>query len=490
MRIGRLVILLLAALFATLGLGFWIAPDQAARGFHLHAAGAEGLVSLRADLGGLFLSLAVLAGIGALKRRAAFLLAAAAMLAAVLIGRVIGFVAGHGADPVSFAIEIVALAALLIYARALHADDAARSTITRRVLIGGGSLAIAIVTVAAAVTNAGVQQATFDRASRSLVPSVRMDLLEDDALRIAICGTSGPPPSPSRAKACVMVAAGGKFYVVDAGPESVENLVAWNIPLAQIGGVMITHFHSDHIGDLGELNLQTWVQGRPGPLPVYGGPGIDQVVGGFNQAYRIDQGYRTAHHTAKIAPPDAWPLVPMRVEMSGETRPRSAVVIDEGGLKVTAIEVEHGPVEPAYAYRFDYRGRSVVITGDMGPYPPLAAAVAGVDVLVSEALARPLIETLGRNAAAVGRDRIATIMTDIQNYHVSPTEVAEIANQAQVKLLVYYHLLPAPDNALIRSLFTKGVGEVRRGAWDVADDGSLYTLPIGTDEIRFGSVAD
>ena len=73
---------------------------------------------------------------------------------------------------------------------------------------------------------------------------------------------------------------------------------------------------------------------------------------------------------------------------------------------------------------------------------------------------------------------------------VTPTEVAEIANQAQVKLLVYYHLLPAPDNALIRSLFTKGVGEVRRGAWDVADDGSLYTLPIGTDEIRFGSVAD
>src|SRR5262245_3066029 len=83
-----------------------------------------------------------------------------------------------------------------------------------------------------------------------------------------------------------------------------------DLPLAEIGGVLLTHFHSDHIGDLGELNLQTWAAGRPAPLPVYGGPGVEDVVLGFNQAYRHDQGYRTAHHTARVMNPDTWPMVP------------------------------------------------------------------------------------------------------------------------------------------------------------------------------------
>ncbi len=68
------------------------------------------------------------------------------------------------------------------------------------------------------------------------------------------------------------VFAEGRFYVVDAGPESTENLVRWGIPLARIGGVFLIHFHSDHIGELGELNLQTWAAGRAEPLDVYGGP--------------------------------------------------------------------------------------------------------------------------------------------------------------------------------------------------------------------------
>ena len=118
-------------------------------------------------------------------------------------------------------------------------------------------------------------------------------------MRIAVCGSSAPGPSASRAKACVAVFAAGKFYVVDTGPESVESLVLWGIPLQSIGGVLLTHFHSDHIGDLGELQLQTWAAGRPAPLAVYGGPGVEQVVAGFNQAYRPDQGYRTTHHGEK-----------------------------------------------------------------------------------------------------------------------------------------------------------------------------------------------
>ena len=153
----------------------------------------------------------------------------------------------------------------------------------------------------------------FTLAAQQRAGVVNRAPLADDALRVAMCGSSAPLPSAQRAKTCVAVFAGGRFYVVDVGPESVEHLVLWGIPLSEIGGVLLTHFHSDHIGDLGELNLQTWAGGRPAPLPVCGGPGVAAVVDGFNAAYRLDQGYRTAHHGERVMPPATWPMVPRTV---------------------------------------------------------------------------------------------------------------------------------------------------------------------------------
>jgi len=345
--------------------------------------------------------------------------------------------------------------------------------------------------IAAALLSPRGEQWLFDRIAVRVAASDNARLLADDALRVGICGSSAPLPSRDRAKACVAAFAGGKFYVVDVGPESVENLVLWRIPMASIGGVLLTHFHSDHIGDLGELNLQTWAGGRPGPLDVYGGPGVEQVVGGFNQAYRLDQGYRTVHHTARVLPPKTWPMVAHTVALDGPETParsRTGLVVDDGALRITAIEVNHDPIVPAYAYRFDYKGRSVVVTGDLKFHPPLIAAARGADILVCEAIARSMVEALQRGSAAAGRDRQAAIMHDIQNYHISPVEAADIANQAGIGLLVFHHLLPAPDAFLTRRLFTHSVSEARRGKWDMASDGSLYTLPLGSGEVRIGRV--
>jgi ribonuclease Z len=279
---------------------------------------------------------------------------------------------------------------------------------------------------------------------------------------------------------------------VDAGPESVENLVTWGIPLSEIGGVLLTHFHSDHIGDLGELNLQTWAAGRRSTLPVYGGPGVDRVVNGFNEAYVLDQGYRTAHHGDKVMPPPTWPMVARTVGVGAPPSGgnRRAVVLQDGALTITAFEVDHAPISPAYAYRFDYKGRSVFITGDLKFQPSLAAAVRGADVLVSEAIAVNMTRALGKGAGAAGRDQAAAIMHDIEDYHMTPEQAAGIANDAQVSLLVFYHLLPAPDGALARRVFGNGVDDVRHGKWTIADDGSLYTLPIGTTQVHEGSIRD
>jgi ribonuclease Z len=361
----------------------------------------------------------------------------------------------------------------------------------RRIVVA--LLATAAAALAALLWIPGVQQRLFDAAASELTSTTNEALLADDAMRVAICGSSAPLPSAGRAKACVAVFAAGRFYVVDVGPESVENLVLWGVPLSSIGGVLLTHFHSDHIGDLGELQLQTWAGGRPAPLPVYGGPGVEQVVDGFNRAYRQDQGYRTTHHSDRVMPAATWGMTARTVELDGAPTPakdRTGLVLEEGGLRITAIEVDHAPIAPAYAYRFDYKGRSLVVTGDLKFHQPLARAAAGADLMVSEAIALSMTRALGSGAKAAGRDRTAAIMHDIEDYHITPEQAAQIANEARVRLLVFYHLLPAPDGILPRRLFAQGVDAIRRGDWTMADDGSLYTLPIGSGEIRTGTVPD
>ena len=192
-------------------------------------------------------------------------------------------------------------------------------------------------------------------------------------------------------------------------------------------------------------------------------------------------------------PSASWGMVPHVVTLDGEPTPakdRVGVAYDDSELRVTAIEVDHAPIEPAYAYRFDYKGRSVVITGDYKDHAPLATAAAGADLLVSEALSRSMISSLETAAGSSGRGQVETIMHDIQDYHISPEEAAAIANEAGVGLLVYYHLSPSPENFLMRRLFASGVNAVRGDDWTIAEDGSLYTLPLGSNEILIGRIVD
>jgi len=501
--IARFVLALAAVAFAVLALGFWVAPEQIASQFGLAADGAAGLSSLRADLGGLFAGLALLCGVGVKINRRSWLAAAALLLVGIVCGRTIGWIVDgrSAAGMPELAVELVVLATLVGYVRAdgstpVDAEPThrpARRGVRRRRWIVAALVAVAVAAVAVVLLSRTVQQEIFDRAALKMAATTNTAPLQDDAIRVAICGSSAPLPSASRAKACVAVFAGGKFWIVDAGPESVENLVLWGIPLSSIGGVLVTHFHSDHIGDLGELQLQTWAGGRPSRLAVYGGPGVERLVNGFNEAYALDQGYRTRHHGETVMPSTTWGMVAHTVELDGPATPakdRTGLVLEEGGLRITAIEVDHAPIEPAYAYRFDYRGRSVVVSGDLKYHPPLARAAAGADVLVSEAIATSMTQALGAGAKSAGKDRTAAIMHDIEDYHITPEQAATIANDANVNLLVFYHLLPAPDGFLPRRLFAQGVNEARKGDWTIADDGSLYTLPFGSKEVRIGSTGD
>jgi ribonuclease Z len=494
MTITRSVISGLGLLFAALGIGFWIAPGPVATLLQLEAAGASALAALRPDIGGLFLGLAVLCLTGAIAKRRSLVLAAGIVVMTVATGRAINMIGGtrSAMQLVLFAIEVIAAVVLLRVGRRDPVEARAHSHVTRRrLVVVGGAIAAAIGVLAVILLDSRIESRIFERVAAQVTANDNAQLLGDDALRIGICGSSAPLPSATRAKACVAVFAGGQFYLVDVGPESVENVVMWGIPLASVGGVMLTHFHSDHIGDLGELNLQTWAAGRPTTLSVYGGPGVEQVVDGFNIAYRHDQGYRTAHHTEKLMAPSTWAMVPRPIAMDGSResgKNRTSVFLEDGGLKITAIEVDHTPVAPAYAYRFDYKGRSVLITGDLKFQESLATPARDVDVLISEAIAVQMTRALGAGARNAGRERTAAIMHDIEDYHITPEQAAQVANAANAQLLVLYHLLPAPDGVLPRRLFAQGLDQARHGEWTLADDGSLYTLPIGSKAVQIGRV--
>jgi len=330
----------------------------------------------------------------------------------------------------------------------------------------------------------GAQDTLLRRvAARMATP--RTELYADDAMRVLICGSASPLPHPTRARPCTAIFAAGKMWVVDVGPGSWNRVGGWRIPGERIGAVLLTHFHSDHIGELGEWNLQTWVAGRPAPLRVIGPEGVQRVVAGFNEAYALDVGYRAAHHGADFNVPALGLMTPAPIAFADGAP--SAVVHDADGLRITAFLVDHPPIVPAVGYRFDWRGRSVVVSGDTVKSANLISAAKGADVLVHEAQANHLVEILGEVAGA-SRPRAAKIMADIPTYHTTPVEAAEVANEANVRLLVMSHLTPPPPNALVARLFVRGVNGVRPSGWLMADDGMLFTLPADSDAIERGEI--
>jgi ribonuclease Z len=352
----------------------------------------------------------------------------------------------------------------------------------RRVLAGGFALAV-LFALAAQIP--AVQDGVVRAAIGRMVAAQPDALFADDALRVLLCGTSSPLPHPSRAKACVAVFAGGRFWIVDTGPGSWNRIALLRVDASRIGGVLLTHFHSDHIGDLGEFDLNTWVAGRPGPLRVLGPPGVERVVAGFEEAYAQDAQYRIAHHGAELLPEDAGRLAAQPIPgPAGGSGP--AVALDEDGLRITAFRVNHDPVKPAYGYRFDYKGRSAVVSGDTARDSGLVEVAKEADLLVHEAQANHIVEMIGEAAAQADRPRIAKVMHDIPSYHTSPVEAAEIANEAGVALLVLYHLTPPPPQRLVEWVFARGVSDVRPEGWILADDGLLVELPADSRQVITG----
>lgn len=303
-----------------------------------------------------------------------------------------------------------------------------------------------------------------------------------DGLHVVLCGAGGPLPDPVRSGPCLAVIAGEKVYLVDSGAAAARNLAVQRIGPDRVDGVFLTHFHSDHIDGLGQLSVLRWAGGNhTKPLPVYGAEGVEEIVRGFNQAYRFDSIYRTAHHGPEVVPPTGSGLDAH--EFPEPDIGELLVVFEEGDLRVSAFRVEHPPVKPAVGYRFDYKDRSVVVSGDTSKSENLERFATGADLLVHEALSPELMTLVGDAAAKVGNDGMAQIALDVQNYHATPLEAAESAEIAGVGHLLYYHVVPATPLPGLESVFLEGVSDVYGGPVTVGRDGTTISLVAGSDQV-------
>jgi len=293
-----------------------------------------------------------------------------------------------------------------------------------------------------------------------------------DGLRVFMCGTSSPLPSSDRAQACVAVLAGDDLFLVDAGMGSANTMNLHGEATQNLRAILLTHFHSDHISGIYDFNLVSWVAGRGEPLVLIGPPGVERIAEGFNEAFALDRSYRVAHHGEALMVPALGELGAREI-VPGE-------IWNNDGLVITAFPVDHAPINPAYGYRFNYQGRSVVISGDSNVVESLVTAAKGADLLLHDALSMPILAAMEDGALKVGRPRQAKIFGDIQNYHAGADTLGTLITDADIGLLAVYHLVPPPGNLLMERIFKRDLpaGTV------ITRDGMVFSLPTGSQDIR------
>jgi len=252
--------------------------------------------------------------------------------------------------------------------------------------------------------------------------------------RLILLGTGGGPrPRKANAPSAQVIVANGAAYVIDCGNGVARQLAFAGVPLATLRHVFITHHHSDHNADYGNLIWLAWAAGLKARIDTWGPPPLKKMTQLFFEmnAYDIN---------TRIADEGRVPLVPL-VHVHELTH--GGMVMQDENVKVTAALVNHPPVVPAFAYRFDTANRSIVISGDTTPSDNLVGLAQGADVLVHEAL-----HVQGIDRLVAGVPNAATLKKSIMSHHTTAEDAGRVAQRAGVKLLVLSHLVPADDPAI------------------------------------------
>ena len=252
--------------------------------------------------------------------------------------------------------------------------------------------------------------------------------------RLILLGTGGGPrPRKNTAATSQVIVAGGRLYVVDCGDGVARQLASAGLPLDALANVFITHHHSDHNADYGNLLLLSWAAGLRTRVDTWGPPPIEQITRSFFEmsAYDID---------VRIRDEGRSPFVPLIHAHDVKT---AGTVMKDANVTVTCAIVDHPMVEPALAYRFDAPDRSIVISGDTAPSENLIRLARNADVLVHEAFFPAAAERLAARVPSA-----TTLRRHLIASHTSAEDCGRIAAAAGVKTLVLSHFVP-PDDPLV-----------------------------------------
>ncbi len=277
--------------------------------------------------------------------------------------------------------------------------------------------------------------------------------------QIVLLGTGTPRPDPQRSGPATAIVVNGTPYLIDAGPGVVRRAAAAydrgvkGLAVANLRTAFITHLHSDHTVGYPDLIFTTWVQGRRGPLKVYGPAGLEAMTKYILLAWQVDIDVRINGLEQKSA-------TGLAVE-AHDVKP--GLIYRDSGVEVTAFPVSHGELQ-AYGYRFQTSDRTVVISGDTSPSAALIDSCRKCDVLIHEAFSEDFAPA-----------DIPNWLQYRKKYHTTTTQLAAIANQTQPGLLIVYHRgLHAPDREISDEQYLTEIRRTYRGKVFIGQDLDVY----------------
>jgi ribonuclease BN (tRNA processing enzyme) len=275
--------------------------------------------------------------------------------------------------------------------------------------------------------------------------------------RIILLGTKGGPSvgKSGRSNPSTLILINDIPYVIDCGYGVSRQLISAGVSLDRLRYILITHHHSDHDLEYGALVYNACIARSPIRIDAYGPPGLRKMTQDFFKYEQFDINTRLRDEGGSD----------LRKMIFVHEFDRQGVVMQNPEVKIASCRVRHPPITQSYAYRFDAKDRSVVISGDTAYAPELAEFAKDADVLVHEAMYLPAIEKLISQFPDAKRLREHLLAA-----HTSTEDVGRIAAQAGVKTLVLSHLVPGDDSTITDELWAEGVRKYFKGQIIVGKD--------------------
>jgi ribonuclease BN (tRNA processing enzyme) len=278
----------------------------------------------------------------------------------------------------------------------------------------------------------------------------RVTTTQPSPTRLILLGTGGGPrPRTASSAAAQVIVSNGLAYVVDCGDGVARQLVFAGVPLTTLRHIFITHHHSDHNADYGNLVLLAWTAGLSTRVDTWGPPPLENMTKLFFEMNGSDISTRTSNERRTPLPP----LIHPHELRSG------GAVWSADNLKVTASPVDHEPGLASFAYRFDARDRSIVISGDTARSDKVVALARGADVLVHSAY----LDGAAVDRLAARVTNAARLKASILTYQTSAEDAGRVAQSAGVKTLVLSHLIPADDPQVTDRMWIAAAQSTFRG---------------------------